>query len=426
MLILQAKRYIVWTAYAALMLAVFLYYDDMQPSAFFAAVTLIMAFGVVLNARDGAAQDKALRGSASWAGDTKAADGVSGSRRRAEYDLLRALAACFVIVTHVFQTNMAVASEPHRDQQLLSLVTLCCNPIYVMLSGALLLRWKEESIWEFYRKRITKLLLPLLLYYTFYLWENRIITGMSFMEAAGLVLGNLISGSTPETPYYWLIYTIMSLYVVFPFFRYMLRDMPYRIAGTLSVLCICFMGAAAYLPLLLGGFGISTFLGSWAGAAILGYFLSLEETRRFDGMIMALGAGAAVCMAACVYLGCDYMQLCTGTAPVMIIFSAGLFSAVLHLGGLLRERHLLKVVGFLSRHSLGIILIHWWVVFWPVNRHFGLGIIELSGTRCLLLSAITLIISAAAAFGVDRLLILPIERLMGFVRKSFQKLHRNP
>ena len=143
-------------------------------------------------------------------------------------------------------------------------------------------------------------------------------------------------------------------------------------------------------------------------------------------MIMALGAGAAVCMAACVYLGCDYMQLCTGTAPVMIIFSAGLFSAVLHLGGLLRERHLLKVVGFLSRHSLGIILIHWWVVFWPVNRHFGLGIIELSGTRCLLLSAITLIISAAAAFGVDRLLILPIERLMGFVRKSFQKLHRNP
>lgn len=425
MLILQAKRYIGWTAYAALMLAVFLYYDDMQPSAFFAAVTLIMAVGVAVNVRDSAARNHAQTGGLYRGKDAAASAGPSGSQRRVEYDLLRALAACFVIVTHVFQTNMSVALELSRDQQLLSLVTLCCNPIYVMLSGALLLRWKEESIWEFYRKRITKLLLPLLLYYTFYLWENRIITGMGFMEAAGLLLGNLISGSTPETPYYWLIYTIISLYVVFPFFRYMLRDMPYRRLCVLSALCIGFMGAASYLPLVLGGFGISTFLSSWAGAAILGYFLSLEDTRRFDGIIMALGMAAAVCMAVCVYLGRDFMQLCTGTTPVMILFSAGIFALAMHFGGLLKERHLLWAAGFLSRHSLGIILIHWWVIFWPIKRHFGLGITELSGTRCLLLSAITLVISAGAAFGVDRLVIVPIERFMGFVRKSFQKLHRN-
>ena len=104
------------------------------------------------------------------------------------------------------------------------------------------------------------------------------------------------------------------------------------------------------------------------------------------------------------------------------LFAMGIMALVLRLPKI-REPHVLRVLAFISRHSYGIILIHWWVIFWPVKRHFGLGTAPLSGTVCLFITAVTFLISLLGAFGIDRLIIYPTERFLESVRKSLHKLH---
>ena len=256
---LDIKKIIFWGICAAAMFAVFLYYEDLELSGFAILLLLLLICGVFANSiREDASERKA------GFSVSETDKGTDISARDPSYDILRILAALCVVASHVFQTDTGIMAPEEQSRLLLfmGLATLVCNPIYVMMSGALLLRWKEESPGTFYRRRLLKIVLPLIVYYTFYLWENRIICDMPLSEALLLIFGNLISGKTPETPYYWLIFTIISLYIAFPFIRYMLRDLPYDLLRKLSLLSILMMGAASYLPVLLGGSEINSFVGA--------------------------------------------------------------------------------------------------------------------------------------------------------------------
>lgn len=92
-------------------------------------------------------------------------------------------------------------------------------PLFVMVSGALLLDpSKKESAGEFYRKRASRILAPLLFWSAVYtVWtalrESRQPAGWSW----GQLLDNLLNG----VPYYhlWYIYMLVFLYLFTPYYR---------------------------------------------------------------------------------------------------------------------------------------------------------------------------------------------------------------
>ncbi|TOE34567.1 acyltransferase [Vibrio parahaemolyticus] len=94
-----------------------------------------------------------------------------------------------------------------------------CVPVFVMISGALLLDGnKQESSIIFYNKRLSKILIPILFWTVFYvLWHivKSHILG-SEVTTSGIV-EKLLTG----TPHYhmWYMYMIIGLYVFTPFFR---------------------------------------------------------------------------------------------------------------------------------------------------------------------------------------------------------------
>jgi surface polysaccharide O-acyltransferase-like enzyme len=92
-------------------------------------------------------------------------------------------------------------------------------PLFVMISGALLLDpAKKESFGDFYRKRASRILVPLLFWSAVYtVWtalrESRQPAGWSF----GQLVENLLNG----VPYYhlWYVYMLLFLYLFTPFYR---------------------------------------------------------------------------------------------------------------------------------------------------------------------------------------------------------------
>ena len=94
-----------------------------------------------------------------------------------------------------------------------------CVPIFVMISGALLLDPnKKEDLAQFYKKRLSRILVPLLFWSAFYImWA--ILKGQLKGDApSGIELATRLLSGKPHA-HLWFLYMILGLYVFTPFFR---------------------------------------------------------------------------------------------------------------------------------------------------------------------------------------------------------------
>lgn len=95
--------------------------------------------------------------------------GKQSSRERKVYlDYARIFAAVMVILTHACSMQVDEDVAQWRITLLLICVGigLVCNPLYVMISGALLLgNEKEEPLGKFYFRRFVKVAVPMFVYY---------------------------------------------------------------------------------------------------------------------------------------------------------------------------------------------------------------------------------------------------------------------
>jgi surface polysaccharide O-acyltransferase-like enzyme len=98
-----------------------------------------------------------------------------------------------------------------------------CVPVFVMLSGALLLsEEKDESISVFYRKRAARLLIPILFWsIVFFSWSLLKGIAKGHPHSLSYFVNRLVSG-TPY-PHMWFLYMILGLYFSTPFIRLIIR-----------------------------------------------------------------------------------------------------------------------------------------------------------------------------------------------------------
>ena len=94
-----------------------------------------------------------------------------------------------------------------------------CVPVFVMVSGALLLDPdKTEDLLPFYKKRLSRILVPLFIWSVFFLAWAFI---KSTLKGSELSVTDLLKRVLSGTPYYhmWFLYMILGLYLFTPFFR---------------------------------------------------------------------------------------------------------------------------------------------------------------------------------------------------------------
>ena len=96
---------------------------------------------------------------------------ASAAPRMVWPDVLRILAAFFVILLHVAQPPslvLPVGSKMYMAAAVCCIFGAASTPLFLLISGALLLPVRGESAGTFLKKRLTSVVLPLVLYSLFY------------------------------------------------------------------------------------------------------------------------------------------------------------------------------------------------------------------------------------------------------------------
>ncbi len=172
--------------------------------------------------------------------------------------------------------------------------TLWCVPIFILLSGALLLDpQRSDTAGEFYRRRLWRIGIPFLFWCVFYLAYRKVVLGAP-QSAMGAVRAMLAG-----TPFYHMhfLYILLGLYVFTPVFRVFVRHAE---AGLLAVAAVGALACAAAdeaVGSVIGGNSVSSAFARFV--PFIGYYLAgywLRE-RRLTRRGQALALAAAGLMA---------------------------------------------------------------------------------------------------------------------------------
>ena len=288
-------------------------------------------------------------------------------------EFARVAAMAAVVLVHAFSPLVSAAytelgSPSWWAAHVLDSALRWCVPVFVMISGGLLLRPREEDAVEFYRRRWAKIGVPLVVWTMAYLVWERWRDGLGASDA----VAQAASGS-PSIHLYFL-YVIAGLYLLTPFLRTVVAHTPRTGLWWFAGLTLALGAADQLLGLIDGAGGVTAatrFL-PFLGYYLLGWLL-LNSARGPRGLRYGIaafvlgtaatvaGAGAAATVAGEWGAGAEYVY--AFLSPPVVLASAGAFVLLRAAGSRLaaaetRARWVGKVVGTLSGLSFGVYLVH--------------------------------------------------------------------
>ena len=210
-------------------------------------------------------------------------------------DLLRIWAITAVLLLHAITpilTNAAFyGSRSWYVGVLLNEFARTGVPLFLMISGSLLLSdARSADIPCFYRKRLPRLLLPLLSWHTIYYFYH-VLTGASDASVYSYFSQLFGSGSAYHM---WFIYSLLGMYLITPFLKRIADGCSMKQMGLLLLLLL-FPGTLRPLWNMTTGFYIFLFdplMECYFGYFLAGYLLSkLRITPLLRAVYLTAGIG---------------------------------------------------------------------------------------------------------------------------------------
>lgn len=127
-------------------------------------------------------------------------------------NVTRIVACFFVILLHTSAMGLYKTNDYWEQLNLIDSMTRVCVPLFIMLSGALLIREKPDSKTKI-AKRIIIIIACLFFWSFVYIWRDKNATlsaGMLFDSIGGILSG-------PVKYHLWYLYFIVGAYVAIPF-----------------------------------------------------------------------------------------------------------------------------------------------------------------------------------------------------------------
>lgn len=159
--------------------------------------------------------------------------------RKVYLDLINVLAIIFVVALHVrFNYRVDYDSPGWVLENILSGTAVAAVPLFFMASGITLLNFtNRESVGTFYKKRFTKILIPLLVWGQVYLFARSWFKHTPLPTGEEILAVLLAPNKVGVT--LWYLEALIGVYLVLPIFSYALRgagEKKVRLAWLMAVL----------------------------------------------------------------------------------------------------------------------------------------------------------------------------------------------
>jgi surface polysaccharide O-acyltransferase-like enzyme len=205
----------------------------------------------------------------------------SNKRNAIPVDLIRTIAIGLVVVLHASNEALQASSVPLPywwTAIVYKSLALSCVPLFVMLSGALLLQPEklDEPIRVFLKKRMSRIGLAFVFWNIVYLAWGFYITNVP------VTLNNVVQGIVKDLftgawYQFWFIYLIIGLYLVTPILRVIISHGNPRI--TRYLIAIWFSGVAI-IPLIQLALGYTLDAGVFVIGGFVGYFVMGDYLKK--------------------------------------------------------------------------------------------------------------------------------------------------
>lgn len=278
------------------------------------------------------------------------------------YDFLRAFAIIAVIICHVDHffgplvgTTQIVAQMTFHDIGRIGV------PIFLMISGALILNRPYPDLTEFLKKRFTRIIYP------FIFWIILILAQLQYYRYNEAFLWNTFIGEPSITWYFWVL---IGIYLFLPVLNSFVKE--YGESGLkyfLSIWFILMILKTFNAYPLWTNFDLSYFAG-YVGYPVLGYYLANKEFKISDSTVCLLGLITLIAsLSVFVYLNyfnSPYISMIYQNVPI-IFMGTGLFLFVKYLDKLnkfnsIKDNFIGKAIISLSVCSYGMYFSHVLVV----------------------------------------------------------------
>lgn len=325
-------------------------------------------------------------------------------------DVARFLCAFFVVLAHV----TGWGSNGNFAQSFYYSISRVGVPIFFLLSGYLLLS-KEENLSVFFKKRISKVLIPFLVWSIIYdaAYSQPITeTVFSLKSAIGLFV-RIIRG--PRAGHLWFLYYLIGLYLLVPILRVFVkhaRKTEFLYYVFLWLLVTSFLPIIEAFTPIKNGFEIYMASG-YLGYYLLGYYIgNAENSTKLFYWGVGLFIFGFLTTFSVFYFDLppldNELVFRSYTSFNIVMMSLGAFILMKTLG----EKSgtaFSKLSKAASQHSFGIYLIHFLVLDWMAFTWEGWGFDRQDGSPLFvipLVAIIAFLISWAGTYMIRKIPVL--------------------
>lgn len=289
---------------------------------------------------------------------------VNSDKKIVYLDYARVLAFVCVILNHTCSSQL-LSDSPKWQLNIFSVVAalaLVCNPLYIMLSGILLLSSdKEESLGSFYYNRFIKVVLPFIIYYLNILYMYGHLE-ISNPRSIGSCLKQILAGANDDAPSYWIIYIFISIYLSAPFIRIMIRNMNDKMLYALAFIIILMECVVNYLHFANIKVGISFTFGSWEGVFILGYILVNKSKTFMKNILCVLGLVSLFIISYISLVDFPLTNYYCYASPTSVFLATFILILLSKCENNFKKKNH-YIISFFSKYSFVALLIHWYALF---------------------------------------------------------------
>ena len=285
-------------------------------------------------------------------------------------DNLRVIALISVIILHVssfiLETYGSISIFTWQLGNILDSSIRFCVPIFVMLTGSLILPKKYELA-IFFKKRFFRVVIPFIFYSLVYISFDLTLMAfngdkMSLFETAKFIFLQFRDGSAFHL---WYIYMIIGIYLFIPIIGGWIRNSSLKeIEYFLIIWLITLFFNFTYIKKIEPNFDLTYFSG-YIGYLVLGYYLTIKQFQNLKKtrlIAILLGIIGVFITILGTYLGTYYSsQFYNGfynyLTPNVMLISIGMFLYFKNRKDY-KPYWLIKFRDFINKYCLGIFLIH--------------------------------------------------------------------